>query len=93
LVNGSAVTPGNPVINIPSAGSLRAVIVQNGSGNIVVPSATNIASNVATIIQNTADNQAIRAVTELNVQLAINKALSAASIGNAVRQGMITSRP
>jgi hypothetical protein len=32
-------------------------------------------------------------VTELNVQLAINKALSAASIGNAVRQGMITSRP
>ena len=93
LVNGTAVTPGNPVINIPSANSLRAVIVQNGTGNIVMPSAANIASNVATIIQNTADNQAIRAVTEMNVSMAINRAMNAASISNAVRQGMITSRP
>ena len=93
LVNGTAVTPGNPVINIPSADRLRAVIVQNGTGNIVMPSAANIASNVATIIQNTADNQAIRAVTEMNVSMAINRAMNAASISNAVRQGMVTSRP
>jgi len=93
LVNGSVVTPGNPVISIPGSDGLRRVIVQNGFGNVVVPSAAEIASGVGTIIQNTANNQAIRAVTEMNVSIALSKSMNAASISNAVRQGMITSRP
>jgi len=93
LVNGSVVTPGSPVINVPSADDLRLVIVQNGAGNIALPSAADIAAGVATIVQNTANNQVIRAVTEMNVSMALTKAMSAASISNAVRQGMVTSRP
>ena len=93
LVNGSVVSPGNPVINVPGSDGLRRVIVQNGAQNVVVPSAADIASGVGTIIQNTANNQAIRAVTELNVSIALTKAMTAASISNAVRQGMMTSRP
>jgi len=93
LVNASPVTPGNPVVNVPSAGGVRMVVVQSGAGNIVIPSAADITSGVVTIVQNTANNQAIRAVTEMNVSIALSKAMSAASIGNAVRQGMVTSRP
>ena len=92
-VNGSVVTPGNPIINVPGASGAQVVVVQNGPGNIVVPSAADIARGVATIVQNTANNQAIRAVTEMNVSIALSKSMSAASISNAVRQGMITSRP
>src|SRR5262249_18440814 len=93
VVNASAVTPGNPIVSIPSADSIRMIVVQSGTGNIVVPSAADIASGVATIVQNTANNQAIRAVPEMNVSIALTKALSAASISNAVRQGMFNSRP
>ena len=92
-VNGSVVTPGNPIVNVPRADGLRVLIVQNGAGNVVVPSAADIASGVGTIIQNTANSQTIRAVTEMNVQIALTRAMNAASISNAVRQGMITSRP
>ena len=93
LVNGSAVIPGSPIINVPTADGLRMLVVQNGPGNVVVPSAATIAAGVGTIIQNTANNQAIRAVTEMNVSIALTKAMGTASIANAVRQGMMTSRP
>lgn len=93
LVNGSAVTTGGPVINVPSAGSLRTLIVQNGAGNVIVPSAADIRAATGAVIQNTLNDQSIRAVTQMNVSMALSQAINAASIRDAVRQGMATSRP
>ncbi len=93
LVNGSTVTPGTPLISVPSAGNLRLLIVQNGVGNVAVPSAADIRAGTGAVIQNTANGQAIRAVTEMNVSMGLSRAMSAASIRNAVRQGMVNSRP
>jgi len=90
---GSAPAPGSPVISVPSAGNLRVLIVQNGAGNVVVPNAADIAAGVGAMVQNTLNDQSIRAVTQMNVSMALSKAMSAASIRDAVRQGMATSRP
>ncbi len=51
---------------IVSAGQLRALVIQDGRGNVVTPSAADIrASTMATVLQNTLDNQTIRTLTTL----------------------------
>jgi hypothetical protein len=92
LVNGTAVTPGSPVINVPTAASIRTLVIQNGPGNIALPSAADIRNaTTATVIQNTLDGQTIRAVTQMNVSLGLTKAMTASAIQNAVGQGMATA--
>jgi hypothetical protein len=92
LVNGITVSPGSPVINVPTAGGIRPLVVQIGPGNAVMPSATDIRdATTATLIQNTLNNQTIRSTTLMNVQLGLSRTMSAASIQDAVRQGMVTS--
>jgi len=89
FVNGVQATPANPVvINVPSADELRALIVQNGAGNSV-PNASDLrAATMATVIQNTQDNQTIRTVTTVNVSMAVSEAMRAMAIGNAMRNSL-----
>jgi hypothetical protein len=94
LVNGSAVKPGSPVINVPTAAGLRTLVIQNGPGNFSVPSAADIrAGMMGTLIQSTLDGQKIRSETEMNVTLGLSRAMRASSIRDSVRQGMVNSRP
>jgi hypothetical protein len=91
-VNGTAVTPGNPVINVPTATGIRTVVIQNGPGNIALPSAADIRNGtMATVIQNTVDGQTIRAATLMNVSLGLSKAMTAMALQRAVSQGMATT--
>jgi len=91
-VNGTAVTPANPVINIPTDTGVRTVIIQNGPGNIALPSAADIRNaTMATVIQNTIDGQTIRAATLMNVSLGLSKAMTAMALQRAVSQGMATT--
>ena len=84
-MNGVQATPTNPVvINVPSVDELRALIVQNGVGNSVPNAADLRATTMATVIQNTRDNQTIRTVTTLNVSFAVSEARRAMAIGNAI---------
>jgi len=89
FVNGVQATAANPVvINVPSADELRALIVQNGAGNSV-PNASDLrAATMATVIQNTQDNQTIRTVTTVNVSIAVSEARRAMAIGNAMRNSL-----
>lgn len=89
LVNGAPVIPGSPVINVPTAANIRTLTIQNGPGNVVVPSAADIrAATNATIIQNTLNGQTIQSMTQLNISLGLSKTMNAASVQDRVRQGM-----
>lgn len=91
-VNGQAVKPGVPIVNVPTADELRGLIVQNGLGNVVVPNAADLSAAVpATIIQNTLNDQTIRALTVINVSVSVQNALSAARIQESVRQSIASS--
>lgn len=67
-VGGSAAAP----VNIgPGATTdtdqIRALVVQNGPGNFAIPDAANLRSQtIATVLQNTLDNQSIRTLTTLD---------------------------
>ena len=92
LVNGKSLLPGTPVIQVPSADELRGLIVQNGPGNIVVPSAADLKNSLpGIVIQNTLNNQTIRALTMINVAVSVKDALSAARIQESVRQSIASS--
>ncbi len=72
-VNGRSITPGSPVV--VDSDQLRALVIQNGRGNLATTSAADIrASTMATVLQNTLDNQTIRTLTTLT---ATSNALSA----------------
>jgi hypothetical protein len=91
LANGTAVTPGNPVINVPTAAGIRSLTIQNGPGNIAFPNAADIRNaTMTTVIQNTLDGQTIRAATLMNVSLGLTKAMTASALQNAISQGMAT---
>lgn len=92
LVNGKALLPGIPVIQVPSADELRGLVVQNGPGNIVVPNAADLKNALpGIVIQNTLNNQTIRALTMINVAVSVKDALSAARIQESVRQSIASS--
>jgi hypothetical protein len=89
FVNGVQATPTNPVVlNVPTADQLKALVVQNGAGNSVPNAAELRAATMATVIQNTLDNQTIRALTIFNVSVALSEAKRAMDIGNAVRNSL-----
>jgi hypothetical protein len=91
-VNGQSVTPGVPVLNVPTADELRGLVVQNGLGNIVLPSAAELSAGMTgTVIQNTLNNQTIRALTVINVSVAVQDALSVSRIQESVRQSIANS--
>jgi len=91
-VNGQPITPGVPVVNVPTADELRGLVVQNGLGNIVLPSAADLtAGTIGTVIQNTINNQTIRALTVINVSVAVQDALSVSRIQESVRQSIANS--
>lgn len=57
-------------VNAGSLVQLDSVLIQNGTGNLVTPDTmNNLSQNVATIIQNTLDNQALSAQTIVDVSL------------------------
>lgn len=86
FVNGVQATPTNPVVlNVPTAEGLRALVVQNGAGNSVPNAAALRTATMATVIQNTRDNQTIRTVTIFNVSMAMSAAKRAMDLANAVR--------
>jgi hypothetical protein len=84
-VNGTPVIPGKPVVNVPSAAELRSLIIQNGTANSA-PSVGNGA--VATIIQNTVDGAAIRAMTVMEVSGKVKEALGGLRLQNSIRQSL-----
>ena len=66
--------------------------MQNGLGNIVVPSAADLKNALpGIVIQNTLNNQTIRALTMINVAVSVKDALSAARIPESVRQSIASS--
>jgi hypothetical protein len=85
VVNGTSVTPGNPVLNLPTAAELRSLVIQNGPGNSA-PIVGNAAA--ATIIQNTVDGAAIRAMTVMEVSAKVKEALSGLRLQNSIRQSL-----
>jgi hypothetical protein len=85
VVNGTPVIPGKPVVNVPSAAELRSLIIQNGTANSA-PSVGNGA--VATIIQNTVDGAAIRAMTVMEVSGKVKEALGGLRLQNSIRQSL-----
>jgi len=88
-VNGQSVTAGAPAVL--SAG-LRGLLVQNGPGNVVAPAGGQLSLPIGvTLIQNTLNNQTIRALTLLNVSASVQGALSAARIQESVRQTIADS--
>jgi len=91
-VNGQPFTSGVPVVNVPTADELRGLVVQNGLGNIVLPSAADLSAGaVGTVIQNTINDQTIRALTVINVSVAVQGALSVSRIQESVRQSIANS--
>ena len=83
-INGTPVTPGNPVVNVPTAAELRSLIVQIGTGN-----SAPVIGNGAVVIQNSVDGAAIRAVTMLEVSAKIKDALSSMQLQNSIRQSLL----
>ena len=89
FVNGVQATRTNPVVvNVPTADQLRALVVQIGAGNSVPNAAELRAATMATVIQNTQDNQTIRTVTTFNVSVAVSAAMRSRDIANAVSNSL-----
>lgn len=85
-VNGVPVTASAPVI--VSADEVRALVIQNGAANVAAPSTADIRANtMATILQNSLDNQSIRTLTTLsastNALSAFRDAITREAIGQA----------
>jgi len=92
VVNGKALAPGAPVIQVPSTDELRGLIVQNGPANLALPNAADLkAAMTGLVIQNTLNDQTIRALTVINVAVSVKDALSAARIQESVRQSIASS--
>ncbi len=91
-VNGAPLVPGVPVVHAPSADALRGLIVQNGPGNVALPSAADLrAGLMGIVVQNSLSDQTIRALTVLNVAVSVTDALSTARIQESVRQSIASS--
>ena len=88
-VNGTPVTPGAPVANVPNAAGLASLVVQNGPGNSVAPTALDLRNgSMAVVIQNSLNNQTIRTLTVMNLSMRINEAVNAAALQRAVRESV-----
>ncbi len=91
-VNGKALAPGTPVVQVPSADELRGLIVQNGPANVALPDVADLKTAMTgLVIQNTLNDQTIRALTVINVAVSVKDALSAARIQESVRQSIANS--
>lgn len=84
-VNGAPVNPGTPAV--VNADELRTLVIQNGPGNVVTPSAADIrASAMATVLQNSLDSQTIRTMTTLTATTNALSAFREAAIREAIGQ-------
>lgn len=84
-VNGVPVALSAPTV--VSADELRALVIQNGPANIATPSASEIRANaMATVLQNTLDNQTIRTMTTLTATTNTLSAFRDAAFREAIGQ-------
>jgi hypothetical protein len=85
-VNGTEIGPG---VDLPIQVNERAIVVQNGPGNLAPTTLGPTA--FPTIVQNTLDNQRIAASTVINVSANSLAMMNVLRISDAMRRAMISS--